>query len=355
MKRVLTGAAGRLHARELAGCSTGPARTLLALFLAGVVSTTAACGGSDAPRAIAPERSISVGADPIAVAATKDALWVSVPKGLVRIDPTTNKIVATVHASSNRYLPESAAWIAADDATVWVPEAQFSDLQRVDANSNQLVAKIPVGALPQGVTTDGHSVWTANHHGGSVTKVDAVSNKVAASIPAGLKANGGPQGIASGLGSVWVGVSNVNSVIRIDPQTNARLATIKLPSTALACGDFALSTDVVWITSCGELPNVTAVDPATNQVIRSVDLGGYGAGAMTVGDAAWIAETPLEETTLDAVSSVESVDADSERPVERMLLPAGVMPGGMIHAFGAVWIVDSAGGRLLRFAESEFT
>ena len=152
-----------------------------------------------------------------------------------------------------------------------------------------------------------------------------------------------------------MGVGNVNSVIRIDPQTNARIATIKLPSTAHACGDFALSTDVVWITSCGELPTVTALDPATNRVIRTVELGGYGASAMTIDDTAWIAESPLDENVPGAMSAVESVDPDSDQPVERLLLPADVMPGGMIHAFGAVWVVDSAGGQLLRFPESQFT
>lgn len=298
---------------------------------------------------------IAVGADAIAVAATRDALWVSVPKGVVRIDPETKKIVAKIDATSNRYLPESAGWLAADDATVWVPEAQFSDVQRVDTSSNHVVAKIPVGALPQGVTTDGKSVWTANHHGGSVTRVDVASNKAVASIPAGFQANGGPQGVVTGLGSVWVGVGNVNSVLRIDPHTNARVATIKLPPTALACGDLAITTDVVWITSCGELPNATALDPSTNQVIRTLELDGYGAGAMTIDDAVWISVTPLDEAPDDAVSSVESVDSASDKPTERLLLPAGLVPGGMIHAFGAVWMVDTAGGRLLRFAESEFT
>ena len=61
----------------------------------------------------------------------------------------TNKVVATIDATSNRYAPESAAWIAADDATVWVPEAPSSELQRVDANSNHLVARIPVGRFPK--------------------------------------------------------------------------------------------------------------------------------------------------------------------------------------------------------------
>ena len=132
----------------------------------------------------------------------------------------------------------------------------------------RLWRKREVGASPEGVVVDGGSVWTANHHGGSVTRVSAKTDQVEATVRTGYRANSGPQGIASGLGSIWVGVSNVNSVFRIDPATNERQAKIPLSTEALACGDFALTDDAVWITSCGELPSATALDPTTNEVIQ---------------------------------------------------------------------------------------
>src|SRR5262245_28507571 len=120
MERTSTCATELLPARTLPGHVARPTRTLAQLVLLVGVLTATACGGGDSPQAIEPGASIAVGADATAVAATKDALWVSVPEGLVRIDPETRQIVARVHATSNRYLPEAAGWLAADDATVWV-------------------------------------------------------------------------------------------------------------------------------------------------------------------------------------------------------------------------------------------
>ncbi len=329
MRRVLALSASALFGLSLAGCG----------------------GGGSEPQAIEPETSIAIGTDAGGIAATAKALWVSTPKGLLRIDPTTNTVVATVNTSSSKYISDPAYSIAADKTTVWVPEFQFSVLRRVDGDSNEVVAQTKVGASPEGVVVDGGSVWTANHHGGSVTRVSAKTDQVEATVRTGYRANSGPQGIASGLGSIWVGVSNVNSVFRIDPATNERQAKIPLSTEALACGDFALTDDAVWITSCGELPSATALDPTTNEVIRTVELGGYGAGATVVGARAWTALTPLDPDAPDAIPELVRLDAGSAEPAERLALPDGVDPRGVIDAFGALWIVDGAGGKLLRFSE----
>src|SRR5207244_3190442 len=71
----------------------------------------------------------------------------------------------------------------------------------IDPGSNKVVASIPVGTRPGGVTYGSGSIWVANLDDKTVTRIDARKRQVVrAAIPVGAS----PDGVAAGYGSVWV-------------------------------------------------------------------------------------------------------------------------------------------------------
>jgi YVTN family beta-propeller protein len=108
-------------------------------------------------------------------------------------------------------------------------------LVRYDPVSQRIVASIPVGRSPGGVTVGAGSVWITNTSDGTVYRIDPVSNKVTGKITVGKQ----PSGIAFDGDSIWVANELSNTVSRIDPATNEVKATISVEGgpSYIAAGD----------------------------------------------------------------------------------------------------------------------
>jgi YVTN family beta-propeller protein len=87
----------------------------------------------------------------------------------------------------------------------------------VDAKTEKVIAKIPVGPTPRFLATGLGSIWTLNQGDGSVSRVDPATNKVSATIEVGVPGPGGD--IAVGEGAVWVTAIG-KPLSKIDPATN---------------------------------------------------------------------------------------------------------------------------------------
>lgn len=149
------------------------------------------------------------------------------------------------------------------------------------------------GVGPKGqttaITSGAGSVWVAAYGvpGGAgadqkaVIRIDASTNEVVATIPTevvpGWEVGGG--GLAYGFGSVWVtGYGHVDGdlegvLVRIDPATDQVVASVALGGRGGA--DIAVSSTGVWVAvgGPGQDPGVVArVDPNTNEVTGTVTL-----------------------------------------------------------------------------------
>ncbi len=83
---------------------------------------------------------------------------------------------------------------------------------------------------------------------------------------------------------MWVAVTGDDSVVRIDPTTNSVKTTIDVgeaPS-AIAVGEHA-----VWVANSGD-GTVSRIDPATNTVVETIDVGGSPAGIAVVRGLVWV-------------------------------------------------------------------
>lgn len=142
------------------------------------------------------------------VAVGEGAVWASVDNAdggsddhlLVRIDPETNEIVDWLS------LPE-AGDLAVGDGAVWVLSrvAPEGAVLRIDPSTNEIAATIPIGDELSNVAVSEGAVWVtrasgANPPSGEVVRIDPTTNEIAARIPISA---GCPRDVVIGGGSVW--------------------------------------------------------------------------------------------------------------------------------------------------------
>ena len=106
------------------------------------------------------------------------SIWATGSQGLIRIDPRTNKVLATIPVSG-------AAWTAASTDAIWIDSA------------------------------------------GGITRIDPGTNKVSATVKIAGAPLGDPAVIA---GKVWVPLIRQNKIVVIDPATNSRTSSINVGS-----------------------------------------------------------------------------------------------------------------------------
>jgi virginiamycin B lyase len=271
---------------------------------------------------IAPSVTIKVGGTADWVLVTDDSVWVASAKpfAVVRIDPVTNKIGASIRipgeACSGLAFGFGSVWtpicgktpalvridatknaisatlaiapagpeggIAASDDSVWLVTDQNGTLVRIDpyTNSVRQTISIPPGSCNP-VFSDG-VVWITGVEKNVLTAVDASSGKVLESIPVGPK----PRFLAAGAGSIWTLNQGDGTVSRVDERSRHLIAAIQvgIPGTG---GDIGYGADSVWLTVF-DVP-LSRIDARTNRVMRQwVGEGGdslrFGFGSLWITD-----------------------------------------------------------------------
>src|SRR5207302_9999559 len=110
---------------------------------------------------------------------------------VLRIDPATNTVVATVHLS------EELRWLAVGNGSAWV--AGNSTVWRVDAASNEVTGTFPTSAQVNALAFGEGSLWVAEDNQ-SVVRVDPRSLALRSRVP--LKSE--PMGLAIVQHAVWI-------------------------------------------------------------------------------------------------------------------------------------------------------
>src|SRR5450631_4613760 len=159
---------------------------LLLLLLIAVCETVEAqnsSAGSKVPKpgvkkiqvpfsSVKPSATIKVGGTADWVLITDDAVWVAStkPYAVLRIDPATNAIVATVKVSG-----EACSGLASGFGSIWVPICgEKAALVRIDAIKNTISATLPIPpAAPEGgITASADSVWIVTDKNGTLSRID---------------------------------------------------------------------------------------------------------------------------------------------------------------------------------------
>jgi virginiamycin B lyase len=215
-------------------------------------------------------------ADPAWIAADANNVWVHNPGNVVRVSPASNTIAALIPTP-----PIDYGYLASGAGAVW--QAYFGDnsLLRIDPSTNKVVATIPLGdgAAPEGVAIADGAVWVAEHHQGAVVRIDPATNTVVATVDVGPTGADGPLEMTAGATGIWVNVPNENRVVHIDPATNSVVGFVGESGQPIVDGTS------VWVeTSTG----LDRIDPTTEQVTAHVALPGPNAwGAAGMGSV-WV-------------------------------------------------------------------
>ena len=264
------------------------------------------------------------------VAVTPDAVWVGStgPNAVHRIDPKTNKVVATVELAG-----EPCAGLAVGFGSVWVPLCgKPSTLAKVDGTRNVVSAVFQAGpaAGEGGITTSTDSVWLVTDKEGSLARIDPDSGAVRqiVSVPAGSY-NPRFQD-----GRVWVTRADGAEIMAVDAASGAVLGTTK---TGPGPRFLTSGAGSIWTFNQGD-GSLTRIDVHSRQVTHTISLGtpGHGGDIAFGGGMIW---TTMPKVPLSAVSAADS-----------KLLCQWVGPGGDSLGIGhdALWLTDYHGGTVSR-------
>jgi hypothetical protein len=228
------------------------------------------------------------------IALGEGSVWVTAPErrgdgtsgNLVRIDPATNQVTATVRVGG----PISGVGIGGGWVWVTRPETGPGSLIRVDPGTGRVVDERPVGTSPgPPVYAEGY-VWVASTDEG-VSKVDPVSGRVIDVLRI-------PPVETAADGSLWA--VGDDSVVRLDPESGAALATIAVEravhvataGTTLWVLSMARSSDPTLFEPIAGTAAVTRIDTSSNRIvgdpIRLVDLQPLALVAR--GRSAWVGD-----------------------------------------------------------------
>jgi YVTN family beta-propeller protein len=159
------------------------------------------------------------GGNPRGLAASDDAVWVALGGGqIARVDPAINQVSTVIEPGEGSFPEDVAVGLGA----VWV--ADTTAVLRIDPTTNQIVARIPTGAFPADLAVGQDAVWVANQGDGALARIDPNTNQVTATIKVGDFVTS----VAVGAGAVWAGATTSAGpvVARIDPASGQVVTTL---------------------------------------------------------------------------------------------------------------------------------
>ena len=134
------------------------------------------------------------------------SIWVTEIGGVTRMDliaGTTDRISLPSAAVPNG--------IASGHGSIWVVTGPLvrgarvigaGAVTRIDPVTNAVVATIPVGGTPRGVTTTTHGVWVTDRATSRLLRIDPSTNRIAETIDLGNP----PEGIVAANDLLWIAV-----------------------------------------------------------------------------------------------------------------------------------------------------
>ena len=265
----------------------------------------------------------TLGSDPTGVAVGDGAVWViHLDDNLIsKIDPRTNASVATGSVPGPRTVTVGGGY-------VWVANADGTVTQFDSTGSNVHGVHIPSELQPVELSTYGSgAVWVASPVSGLVARINPQSSSVSATVASGAL-KGAVKGIAAGEGAVWISSSDILAddygATRIDPVKNRVTATVPL---RLGAEGISVGEGSVWVAN--SLGNtVTQIEPATNRVVRTIRVGEDPVAVAAGGGAVWV--TNYKDGT------VSRLDPRQGRVVAT--IPVGPNPDHLAVGEGGVWV-----------------
>lgn len=201
----------------------------------------------------------------------------------------------------------------------------------------RLEAEIHVDDQPDWMETESGSVWVAIDEAGTIGRIDPETNELAAQIKVGEHPC---NGLVAEFGSLWSPACADYKIYRVDPQREKVEAAIDVPflgasqsNPAAPWQRIAAGEGGVWVVTKGkggEYDILSRIDPGTNEIAETIDLG-RPAGAVAVGEGAVWVMVPTEGTILRVDPDTSEVVAEIGGLAQPVFAAAGE---------GALWVLS---------------
>jgi hypothetical protein len=274
------------------------------------------------------------------------ATWVASQGALLRIDPQTNRVAATIPTP----LTGQYASIAFGEEAVWVTSGQANGVvYRVDPTANRVTATIGVPGGAFGIVVAAGTVWVTQYlpepDPGIVARIDARTNRLLS--PVEVPNMPGP--IRYGLDAIWV--TSRFTVSRIDPHSGAVTQPLRRVGDVMAVGAGSL-----WgsFANSAEDAGVQRIDPVTGQVVATIRIPygvliAFGLGTPWVAQDAPTTTSGGNDPAKRKPGKLYRIDPRSNRVLGRPVPLPGIAPTALAVGEGAVWVGELDGTTLTRF------
>lgn len=150
-------------------------------------------------------KKVKVGTEPNGLTAYRGALWVSdhTLGKVVRIDPATNKITATLHIAG-------ADWITGLGDNFYVSQ-ETNQVSRISVRTLKVTGVVKVARNPLGSAIVGKQLWVPCIDANEINVVDPATMKVVTH----RTTDGGPIAVLSAFGHTWVTQSTGTKLLRL--------------------------------------------------------------------------------------------------------------------------------------------
>lgn len=304
---------------------------------------------------------------PAGLAVDGTTIWVAQPdNGAITAVEVTTAVSRTLEVGGEPYR------LATGEAGLWAVDAAFSDywVRRIDPASGATLAEVrPAPGIypgPRRVAPGVGAVWTPVDGTGALVRIDPATNSAGEIITDRPKQSaGGDAPVLAAFGSVWVIDSNEGRLLRVDPAGGQIVAAVQDLGYAekregdsreiLADGPLALAADEqgLWVLSDvanteAPAPNVVGggalflIDPASNQVVRRIDLKAEADKSLDPALALVDATAWFVEMSTGYIVRVDLATGEEIRilPLNRLLTPTGIAAVGDL-----IWVAgESFGG-----------
>jgi virginiamycin B lyase len=188
------------------------------------------------------------GLGPVGITVGYGYVWVANHDGqpttsVAKIDPATLAVVDVIPVGSLSFAGPN--WISAGAGSIWTDVPNINAVVRIDPVTDRVVATIPDKGVCGALAASDTAVWVAGGGGPGclpgITRIDPSTNTVTAMLNAG----GQTDALALGAGTLWYGTSISNFLGRVDTTANRVVGQLKIPGAA-----FGLSAayGYVWAT-----------------------------------------------------------------------------------------------------------
>jgi len=194
-------------------------------------------------------------------------------------------------------------------------------------------ARLPLDGRPYALAVDHGALWVAN--GSAVWRIDPAGAKILAKVLPGP----GNASVGAGGAGLWVGSSDGGTVSEVDPATNEIIRSVAVDRPAF----IAVGSADVWVAST-TTGRVTRIDAASGTVVTSILVGNAPSQPTLAFGSVWIPHDCIEGTPDAGAGSVTRIDPATNQIV-------GGVPGNGFQCAQAVaasraniWFTDANDG-----------